>query len=412
MTDFYDDLESRAPEQREKALLAALAGQIAHAKSNTPYFGKLLKDIDAGTINDRAALARIPVTRKSDLIALQKESPPFGGMTAVAHGRLGRLFASPGPIYDPQGATGDFWRFGRAMWAAGFRRGDIVHNCFSYHFTPAGFMVDLGAQALGCAVFPAGVGQTEMQVQTIADLRPVAYGGTPSFLKIILDKADETGTDLSCLRKALVGGEALFPPVRKALLERGIEVRQCYGTADVGLIAYESTPDAGLIIDEGVLVEIVRPGSNDPVSEGEVGEVVVTNLSAEYPLIRFGTGDLSAVLPGPSPCGRTNMRIKGWMGRADQTAKVKGMFVHPSQVAAIAKRHPQVVRARLVIEHDDKSNDRMTLHCEVDGDAGELAAAVVDTIRDVTKLRGEVALVAPDSLANDGKVIDDQRKLD
>ena len=412
MTDFYDDLESRAPEQREEALLAALAGHIAHAKSNTPYFGKMLKDIDAETINDRAALARIPVTRKSDLIALQKESPPFGGMTAVAHGRLGRLFASPGPIYDPQGATGDFWRFGRAMWAAGFRRGDIVHNCFSYHFTPAGFMVDLGAQALGCAVFPAGVGQTEMQVQTIADLRPVAYGGTPSFLKIILDKADETGTDLSCVRKALVGGEALFPPVRKALLERGIEVRQCYGTADVGLIAYESTPDAGLIIDEGVLVEIVRPGSNDPVSEGEVGEVVVTNLSAEYPLIRFGTGDLSAVLPGESPCGRTNMRIKGWMGRADQTAKVKGMFVHPSQVAAIAKRHPQVVRARLVIEHDDKSNDRMTLHCEVDGDAGALAAALVDTIRDVTKLRGEVALVAPGSLANDGKVIDDQRKLD
>jgi len=412
MTDFYDDLESRAPEQREEALLAALTGHIAHAKSNTPYFGKLLKDIDAGMINDRAALARIPVTRKSDLIALQKESPPFGGMTAVAHGRLGRLFASPGPIYDPQGATGDFWRFGRAMWAAGFRRGDIVHNCFSYHFTPAGFMVDLGAQALGCAVFPAGVGQTEMQVQTIADLRPVAYGGTPSFLKIILDKADETGTDLSCLRKALVGGEALFPPVRKALLERGIEVRQCYGTADVGLIAYESTPDAGLIIDEGVLVEIVRPGSNDPVSEGEVGEVVVTNLSAEYPLIRFGTGDLSAVLPGPSPCGRTNMRIKGWMGRADQTAKVKGMFVHPSQVAAIAKRHPQVVRARLVIEHDDKSNDRMTLHCEVDGNAGALATAVVGTIRDVTKLRGEVVLVEPGSLANDGKVIDDQRKLD
>ena len=412
MTDFYDDLEHRSPGQREEALMAAAAEHIAHAKNKAPYFRKLLKDIEPSTIRDRGALARIPVTRKSDLLALQKGEPPFGGMTTVPNGQLGRLFASPGPIYDPQGATGDFWRFGRALWAAGIRPGDLVHNCFSYHFTPAGFMVDLGAQAIGCPVFPAGVGQTEMQVQTIADLRPAAYGGTPSFLKIILEKADESGADASSLSKALVGGEALFPPVRKALLERGIEVRQCYGTADVGLIAYESTPDAGLIIDEGVLVEIVRPGSNDPVAEGEVGEVVVTNLSGEYPLIRFGTGDLSAVLTGESPCGRTNMRIKGWMGRADQTAKVKGMFVHPSQVAAIAKRHPEVVRARLVIEHDDKSNDRMTLHCEVAGDAGPLATTIVESIRDITKLRGEVAITTPGSLANDGKVIDDLRKLD
>jgi phenylacetate-CoA ligase len=412
MSDFYDDLETRSPEQREKALLGALPHHIEHARTKAPYFGRLLKDIDPQAIRDRTSLARIPVTRKSDLIALQKETPPFGGMTAVANGQLGRIFASPGPIYDPQGATGDFWRFGRALWAAGFRRGDVVHNCFSYHFTPAGFMVDLGAQAIGCAVFPAGVGQTEMQVRTISDLHPGAYAGTPSFLKIILEKADETGTDVSCLRKALVSGEALLPAVRKAFLERGIEVRQCYGTADVGLIAYESAPDAGLIVDEGVMLEIVRPGSNDPVSEGEVGEVVVTNLSSEYPLIRFGTGDLSAALPGQSPCGRTNMRIKGWMGRADQTAKVKGMFVHPSQIAAIARRHPQLARARLVIEHDAKGNDRMTLHCEATDGGEALATTIAESIRDVTKLRGEVSIVAPGSLANDGKVIDDQRKFD
>jgi len=411
MTDFYDDLETRSPEQREQALLGSLPGHIAHAKWKAPYFGKLLKQVDPEAVRDRSALASIPVTRKSDLIALQKESPPFGGMTSVAHGDLGRIFSSPGPIYDPQGATGDFWRFGRALWAAGLRRGDVLHNCFSYHFTPAGFMVDLGAQAVGCAVFPAGVGQTEMQVQTIADLRPNAYGGTPSFLKIILEKADEMGVDVSCLGKALVSGEALLPAVRESFLKRGIEVRQCYGTADLGLIAYESSPDAGLVVDEGVLLEIVRPGSNDPVSEGEVGEVVVTNLSTEYPLIRFGTGDLSALLPGQSPCGRTNMRIKGWMGRADQTAKVKGMFVHPSQVAEIAKRHPQVIRARLVIEHDAQSNDRMTLQCEVANDGDSLASAISDTIREVTKLRGEVSVVQPGSLANDGKVIDDLRKF-
>ncbi|HUU72176.1 MAG TPA: AMP-binding protein [Burkholderiales bacterium] len=411
MTDFYDDLETRSPEQREQALLGSLPGHIAHAKWKAPYFGKLLKQVDPEAVRDRSALASIPVTRKSDLIALQKESPPFGGMTSVAHGDLGRIFSSPGPIYDPQGATGDFWRFGRALWAAGLRRGDVLHNCFSYHFTPAGFMVDLGAQAVGCAVFPAGVGQTEMQVQTIADLRPNAYGGTPSFLKIILEKADEMGVDVSCLGKALVSGEALLPAVRESFLKRGIEVRQCYGTADLGLIAYESSPDAGLVVDEGVLLEIVRPGSNDPVSEGEVGEVVVTNLSTEYPLIRFGTGDLSALLPGQSPCGRTNMRIKGWMGRADQTAKVKGMFVHPSQVAEIAKRYPQVIRARLVIEHDVQSNDRMTLQCEVANDGDSLASAISDTIREITKLRGEVSVVPPGSLANDGKVIDDLRKF-
>ena len=412
MTDFYDDLETRSPEQRERAILSALPEHVAHAKGNTAYFGALLKGCDPKKIGSRESLAQLPVTRKSDLIALQKEAPPFGGMTAVDTGKLGRIFLSPGPIYDPQGAVGDFWRFGRALWAAGFRPGDLVHNTFSYHFTPAGFMMDLGAQAVGCAVVPAGVGQTEMQVQAIADLRPDAYAGTPSFLKIILEKADEAGADMSSLKKALVSGEALLPAVREALSARGIEVRQCYGTADLGLIAYESEPSAGLIVDEGVIVEIVRPGSNDPVADGEVGEVVVTNLATEYPLIRFGTGDLSAVLAGQSPCGRTNMRIKGWMGRADQTAKVKGMFVHPSQVDQVAKRHQEVVRSRLVIEHDNHSNDRMTLQCEVTSGSDELKSAIANTIRDITKLRGEVSFVSPGSLPNDGKVIDDLRKFD
>lgn len=411
MTDFYDDLEIRSPEQREEALSGLLPGHIAHAKNRTQYFGSLLKDIDPRAITDRAALATIPVTRKSDLIALQKQQPPFAGMTAVESGSLGRIFSSPGPIYDPQGATGDFWRFGRALWAAGFRPGEVVHNTFSYHFTPAGFMVDLGAQALGCAVFPAGVGQTEMQVQTIADLRPNGYAGTPSFLKIILEKADEAGADVSSLKKALVGGEALLSVVREAFMQRGIEVHQCYGTADVGLIAYESESNAGLIIDEGVIVEIVRPGSNDTVAEGEVGEVVVTNLASDYPLLRFGTGDLSAVLGGQSPCGRTNMRIKGWMGRADQTAKVKGMFVHPSQVDQVVKRHAELSRARLIIQHDGQNNDIMTLRCEAGAASDALKTAIGTSIRDITKLRGEVEFVAPGSLANDGKVIDDQRQF-
>jgi phenylacetate-CoA ligase len=412
MTDFYDDLEHRDPEQREKTLFSALPGHIAHAKSGAPFFGSLLKDIDPRNISDRAALSTIPVTRKSELISLQKQDAPFGGMTTVAQGRLGRIYSSPGPIYDPQGVTGDFWRFGRALWAAGFRPGDIVHNTFSYHFTPAGLMVDLGAQAVGCAVFPAGVGQTEMQLQTIADVRPNGYAGTPSFLKILLEKADELKTDVSSIKKAMVSGEALLPAVRDMLKDRGLDVRQCYGTADLGLIAYETEPNTGLVIDEGVIVEIVRPGSNEPVADGEVGEVVVTNLASEYPLIRFGTGDLSAILSGQSPCGRTNARIKGWMGRADQTAKVKGMFVHPSQIGQIAARHPQVTRTRLTIDHDEQSNDRMTLQCESDSNDETLTVAIAESIREITKLRGTVKLVATDSLPNDGKVIEDLRKFD
>jgi phenylacetate-CoA ligase len=412
MADYYDDLETRNADEREHALFSALPGLIAHAKANAPYFGSLLKDVDPNTVRDPRALGQLPVTRKSDLIALQKQDPPFGGMTALPVGRLGRVFASPGPIYDPQGGRGDFWRFGRALWAAVFRSGDLVHNTFSYHFTPAGFMMDLGAQAIGCAVFPAGTGQTEMQVQTIADLKPNGYAGTPSFLKIILEKADEMKSSVASLGKALVSGEALLPPVREMLKARGIDVRQCYGTADLGLIAYETEPMSGLVIDEGVIVEIVRAGSTDPVPDGDVGEVVVTNLSTEYPLIRFATGDLSAIMPGVSPCGRTNRRIRGWMGRADQTTKVKGMFVHPSQIDLVVKRHPELIRARLSVEHDEQSNDRMTLVCEARGANDALAGAVAEALRETTKLRGEVRFVAPGSLPNDGKVIEDLRKYD
>jgi phenylacetate-coenzyme A ligase PaaK-like adenylate-forming protein len=410
--EYYDDLETRDPEQRERALFSALAGQIAHARTNTPHFARLLKDIEPTAVRDRKALAKLPVTRKSDLIALQKENPPFAGMTAVATGALGRVFSSPGPIYDPQGARADFWRMGRALFAAGFRRGDLVHNTFSYHFTPAGMMMDLGAQAVGCAVFPAGIGQTELQVAAIADLKPDGYAGTPSFLKIILEKADELKANASSLKKALVSGEALLPPVREWLKSRGIDVRQCYGTADLGLIAYETEPMGGLIVDEGVIVEILRPGTGDPVAEGEVGEVVVTTLCTEYPLIRFATGDLSAVAAGTSPCGRTNTRIKGWMGRADQTTKVKGMFVHPSQVAQVVRRHPEILKARLVVDHDADKNDRMRLRCEVRSGNDLLAQAINNTLRDVCKLRGQVEFAESGSLPNDGKVIEDLRKYD
>ena len=410
--DYYDDLETRDPEQRERALIAALPGQIRHAKANTVYFARLLGDIDADAIRDRKALARLPVTRKSDLIALQKESPPFAGMIALATGHLGRVFSSPGPIYDPQGARGDFWRFGRALFAAGFRRGDLLHNTFSYHFTPAGFMLDLAAHAVGCAVFPAGVGQTEMQVAAIAGLKPNGYAGTPSFLKILLEKADELKVDIGSLKKASVSGEALLPPVRELLNGRGIEVRQSYGSADLGLIAYETEPMGGLVVDEGVIVEILRPGTGDPVAEGEVGEVVVTTLCSEYPLIRFATGDLSAIAAGKSACGRTNMRIKGWMGRADQTTKVKGMFVHPSQIDQVVKRHPEILKARLSVEHDAERNDRMRLRCEVRSRSNALSQAIAESLRDICKLRSDVEFADVGSLPNDGKIIEDLRKYD
>jgi phenylacetate-CoA ligase len=413
MSRYFDELETRSPEVRERALFRELQEQIDYAKKHAPYFERLLSEVHPYDVKDRASLAKLPLTRKSDLMSQQKSDPPFGGMTGVPLARLARVFASPGPIYDPQGDKRDFWGLARALYAAGFREGDLVHNTFSYHFTPAGFMYDLAAQALGCPVFPAGVGQTEQQVQAIAGLKPVCYAGTPSFLKLILEKAGEMKADVSSLRKASVSGEAFLPAVRELLAQRNIEAFQLYGTADLGLVAYETEARGGLVADEGVIVEIVRPGTGDPVPDGEVGEVVVTLLSPEYPLIRFATGDLSAVLPGTSPCGRTNLRLKGWMGRADQTTKVKGMFVHPSQVALVLQRHPQIVRARLAVTHDAEQNDVMTLHCELDAPAPDtFAVAVADSLREITKLRGSVVLKPTGSLPNDGKVIEDLRKFD
>ncbi len=411
---FYDSLETRDPADREASLMNRLPRQVAHAKQKSPYFGTLLADIEPGSIHSRATLARLPVTRKSDLIDLQKSAPPFGGLTATPLAGLSRVFASPGPIYDPEGRGQDWWRFGRVLFAAGFTAGDLVHNTFSYHFTPAGFMLEGAAHKLGCPVFPAGIGQTEMQVQAIADLKPAAYVGTPSFLRIILEKADALGVDVSSLRKAVVSGEALPATLRKLFLERGIVVRQAYATADLGVIAYETTAEEGLVVEEEMLIEIVRPGTGDPVLEGEVGEVLVTSFNPDYPLIRFATGDLSAVLPGISPCGRTNVRIKGWMGRADQTTKVKGMFVHPSQVAAVVARHGEIARARLVVDNPN-GQDRMTLCCEMAEAASTSAVvseAVSASIRDITKLRGEVSFCALGTLPNDGKVIEDSRTFD
>jgi len=414
MSEHYDSLETRDPAEREKALLAALPAQIAHARKNAPGFSRILADVDPQAVNSRAALARLPVTRKSDLAELQRLQPPLGGLNAAPLNKLAKIFVSPGPVYEPQGTSANWWRSARALFAAGFRSGDLVINTFAYHFTPAGSMMESGALALGCTVVPTGIGQTEMQVSTIADLRISAFVGTPSFLKLIVDKADELKTDISCLKKALVGGEYLPPALRKSLGARGIRVMQSYGTADLGTLAYESAlPDGpvteGMILDEDLVLEIVRPGTGDPVAAGEVGEVVITTFNPDYPLIRFATGDLSAVLAGSSPCGRTNVRIKGWMGRADQTTKVRGMFVTPKQVDEIVRRHPEIVRARLVVA-GETGNDSMTLRCETNGQGGALKAALVASIRDVTKLRGDIEFVPAGSLPNDGKVIDDTRK--
>jgi len=413
MSEHFDTLETRTPELRELSILAALPAQVALAKARAPAFARLFADVDPREITTRAALAQLPVTRKTELAQLQDQSRPFGGFAAAGFGDLARVYASPGRIYEPEGRRPDWWRLGRALHAAGFRRGDLVHNCFAYHLTPAGFMLEGGAQALGCTVFPGGTGQTELQVQAMADLSPAGYVGTPSFLRIILEKADELGVKLASLRKALVSGEAFLAQHREALAARGIEGYQAYATADLGSVAYESRARAGLIVDEGVLVEIVRPGTGDPLPEGEVGEVVVSALTnSDYPLIRFGTGDLSAVLSGVSPCGRTNLRIKGWMGRADQTTKVKGMFVHPAQVAAIVARHAEIAKARLIVDNPD-GNDRMTLHVEPRFDGVAFSAdAVIASIRDVTKLRGELVVRRAGELPNDGKVIDDVRKID
>ena len=411
-SQFYDELETRPPELREYVLMAALPPLIEHVKAKAPAFAKQLAEVDPRAVTSRAALAKLPVLRKSELIERQKAAPPFGGLATVAPGRLARLFMSPGPIFEPEGKRSDYWRLARSLFAAGFRAGDVIHNCFSYHLTPAGSMLEAGALALGCAVIPGGTGQTESQVHAIERLRPQGYVGTPSFLRIILEKGREMGADLSSLRRALVGGEAFPPPVRKEIAGFGIDAVQCYASADLGLIAYESAAREGMILDEGLILEIVRPGTGDPVAEGEVGEVVVTSFTPEYPLIRFGTGDLSAILPGTSPCGRTNTRIKGWMGRADQTTKVKGMFVHPGQVAETAKRHPEVLRARLVVGHDASTTDVMVLHAEVRaGTDPALADRLAESLHSVTKLKGSVVLAAPGSLPNDGKVIEDTRKL-
>ena len=415
MTTHFDALETRDPAAREAALMAALPAQVAHAQQQSAAFAEILTGIDPQAVNTRQALATLPVTRKHQLLERQQASRlasgnVFGGFSAVAYGpRMPRIFASPGPIYEPEGAATDYWRMARAIYAAGFRPGELIHNCFSYHFVPAGSMMESGAHAMGCTVFPGGTGQTEQQVQAMLELQPAGYIGTPSFLKIIIDKAADMGVALPSVKKAMFGGEAFPPSLRDWFLERGIDGYQCYATADLGSIAFETAAREGLVLDEGVMVEIVRPGTGDPVADGEVGEVVVTSLNPDYPLIRFGTGDLSAVLSGSCPTGRTNTRIKGWMGRADQTTKIRGMFVHPGQVADIIKRFPEVTRARLVVT-GEMANDAMTLKVETACSGPDaLAGKICEAIRDVTKLRGAVEFLLPGSLPNDGRVIEDAR---
>ena len=420
MNSFYDALEARDPAARETALMAALPAQVAQAQRASSAMAELLVGVDAAAITSRSALARLPVLRKHELLERQKArraDDPFGGYSAigwrgVAGGRgARRVFQSPGPIYEPEGEGRDYWRMARSIHAAGFRAGDLAHCSFSYHLTPAGSMMEAGAHAVGCTTFAGGVGNTELQLQAVADLKPHGYIGTPSFLKILVEKAAETRTPIGSLTKAMVGGEAFPPSLRDWLRERGIEAYQSYATADAGLIAYETPAREGLVLDEAVILEIVRPGTGDPVPDGEVGEVVVTVLNPDYPLIRFGTGDLSAVMPGACPTGRTNARIKGWLGRADQTAKVRGMFVHPSQVAEILRRHPEVVKARLVVS-GEMANDQMTLRAEVAQGAQApegLATAIAGSVREVTKLRADIEFTVPGALPNDGKVIEDAR---
>ena len=412
--DTLDSLEVRPPEQRERELMARLPQLVARAKAAAGW-SRILRDVNAADITSRAALASLPVTRKSELHALQKLQPPFGGLNTTPVGQLARLYMSPGPIFDPEGKGKDWWRFGRPMYAAGVRAGGLLQNCFSYHFTPAAFMVEGGAARIGCSVIPAGSGQTEMQVQAISALRPDTYVGTPSFLKIIIEKAQEMGTDISSMTKALMGAEALPESLRDWFANNGVpHVLQTYASADIGSIAFETRSGdvrhPGMVLDEDVILEIVRPGSGEPVAPGEIGEVVVTVFNPDYPLIRFATGDLSAVLTGApdSPCGRTNTRIRGWLGRADQTTKVRAMFVHPSQVHEVARRHPEIVKARLVIS-GRMAQDVMTLHCEVADPGAASDAAIVESIRELTKLRGEVRFAAIGSLPGDGKVIDDVR---
>jgi len=398
--------------------MAELPIQVSNAQSKSTAFAAILKNIDARQVNTRHALSALPVTRKHELLELQEAARAahphqkniFGGFNTQAFGfAMPRVFASPGPIYEPEGQARDYWRMARAIYAAGFRAGELIHNCFSYHFVPAGSMMETGAHAVGCTVFPGGTGQTEQQVQAIQHLQPSGYIGTPSFLKIILEKAEELGQPLpTSFNKAMLGGEAFPPSLREWLLARGIAGYQCYATADLGLIAYETEAREGLVLGEGVILEIVRPGTGDPVPDGEVGEVVITSLNPDYPLIRFGTGDLSAVLAGDCPTGRTNTRIKGWMGRADQTTKMRGMFVHASQVDAIAKRFSEIKRVRLVVS-GEMANDQMLFKAEVTNAPEGIAERIAAVIRDITKLRAEVQLCSVGSLPNDGKVIEDAR---
>jgi len=407
MADHFDSLETHDPSAREQDMFARLPAQIARAMT-APGWAEHLAAIDPNAIASRAQLAKLPVLRKSALLGLQKETPPFGGFNTVAPGKAKRLFMSPGPIFEPEGHSGDY-NGARALFAAGVRAGDIVHNCFSYHLTPGAFILEAGAHALGCAVIPGGVGNTEAQLEAIHQLKPSAYVGTPDFLKILIDTAEKAGKDASSIKRGLVSGAALPASLRSELAGRGVAVLQCYAVAETGVIAYESDAREGVIVNECIIVEIVRPGTGEPVPDGDVGEVVVTTFNPHYPMIRLATGDLSAVMAGASPCGRTNARIRGWMGRADQTAKVKGMFVRPEQVAEVARRHPELGRVRLVVTRENEQ-DAMTLRAECKPGAGS-TDAIAETLQSVTKVRGAVALVAPGSLPNDGKVIADERPV-
>jgi phenylacetate-CoA ligase len=409
MEEFYDLLETRAPQAREHENFAKLPDVVARAMT-APGWSAQLAGVDPKSVTSRAALAALPVLRKTDLKDRQQERPPFGGFAVTAPGALKRLLVSPGPIFEPEGYGKDWWNSARALFATGFRAGDLVHNSFSYHLTPGGFILEAGAHALGCAVIPGGVGNTEQQVEAIAQFKPSGYTGTPDFLKILLDTARKSGKDVSSLKRALVSGAALPSSLRAELSTCGVEVLQCYATAELGVIAYETPAREGMVVNESVVVEIVRPGTGDPVADGEVGEVVVTSFNADYPMIRLATGDLSAILAGRSPCGRTNTRIKGWMGRADQTTKVKGMFVHPGLIAEVAKRHPELGRVRLCVTREAEQ-DVMTLAAECAGETGGLADAVAGSLQAVTKLKGRVTIVAPGTLPNDGKIIADERSI-
>jgi len=413
--EYLDTLETRPHEARDAAQTALLPGFLQRAIAECPGWKAHLSGIDVAAVTSREALAQLPLLRKSSLKDLQAARPPYGGFATSEPGRLGRVFMSPGPIFEPEGLGRDWWRSARALYAVGIRPADVVHNTFAYHLTPGGWILDAGARALGCTVIAAGPGATEQQLDAIERLRPTVYVGVPDYLKILLDKAEELDRDVSSIRRAMVGGGALFPSLRNECADRGVAVYQCYATADVGLIAYESPGQdgavEGMIVDEGVIVEIVRPGTGDPVPDGEVGEVVVTAFNRDYPMIRLATGDLSAVLAGQSPCGRTNMRIKGWLGRADQTTKVRGMFVHPEQIAEVAKRVPGVGRMRLVVGRAGEQ-DVMTIKVEAPSNPAGLAERIGEAVQAATKLRATVEVVAPGALPNDGKVIADERSYD